>query len=365
VFRRVVVVGACLAVVSPIAASPAHAEPSSKEIRKQLDETAERVHHAEEQEAALADDLDRLRREIDAVRRQRTAVQTQLSTYARGAYMTSGSGDAVLVLMTGNDADSALQKVEVLDRASRHARSVVLQATTLDRKLRVASTALATRTRRIASVRKDLAADGKKLEQLFTVISAKEAATAERIAKEAARKRRVRLAAERARITARRASRSERSPDPDDDSDTEDARNGQGDASTSGGYACAVGPAHSFRDTWGDRRSGGRRHKGADIFAPHGSPIYAVTTGRIVATKSGGLGGRAIILHGDNGDSYYYAHNSSHAVSAGERVQAGEYIGAVGATGNAAGGAAHVHFELWPGGSGPVNPYRFLRRICG
>ena len=358
--------GLAVAVFVPMQMPSAHADPTAAEIHKQLEETAGRVHEAEKQEASISDDLAAIQRQIADVSRRRRVVQQQLSAYARGAYMSNSGGDPVLVLMTGSDVDSTLAKAQVLDRASRRARSVIAQASALDRQLRVATVEVTTRSKRLAKVKRDLAADVSQLDRLFRIVSTREAATAKLRAEEAARLRRVRLAAERVRL-AQRASRDGRSPDPVDDSDSEDP-GGNGDDSgavTSGGLACAAGPANAFRDTWGDRRSGGRRHKGTDVFAPHGSPVYAVTSGVISGVKSGGLGGLSILLRGDNGDTYYYAHEASIGVHAGERVQAGEQIGRVGNTGNAAGGASHIHFELWAGGGRPVNPYRFLRQTCG
>jgi peptidoglycan LD-endopeptidase LytH len=124
--------------------------------------------------------------------------------------------------------------------------------------------------------------------------------------------------------------------------------------------ACPV-PSATFTDTWGAARSGGRRHQGTDLLAPLGAPVYAVVSGR-VRTASSALGGISLYLHGDNGETYFYAHNSANVASNGERVRAGELIARVGSTGNA-GGTNHVHFERQVGGRS-VNPYDFLRRLC-
>lgn len=128
------------------------------------------------------------------------------------------------------------------------------------------------------------------------------------------------------------------------------------------GYACPVAGRHSFTDTWGAARSGGRSHQGTDLMAAYGTPLAAVTSG-VVRTASSGAGGISLYLRGDDGVTYFYAHNSRNSVSSGERVKAGEIVGAVGTSGNAPESAPHLHFERNPGG-GPVNPYSFLRRIC-
>ena len=122
-------------------------------------------------------------------------------------------------------------------------------------------------------------------------------------------------------------------------------------------------PAASFTDTWGARRPGGRRHKGTDLMAPYGSPVYAVAAG-IVDTTYSSNGGISLYLRAANGDRYFYAHNSANVVGDGERVDVGQLIARVGTSGNARGTGAHVHFEREPGGGGAVNPYSFLRRLC-
>jgi murein DD-endopeptidase MepM/ murein hydrolase activator NlpD len=129
-------------------------------------------------------------------------------------------------------------------------------------------------------------------------------------------------------------------------------------------FICPVAGSVSFRNDWGNPRSGGRTHKGTDMFAQKGVPVQAVTDGTL-RFSNGGLGGISIWLKG-SGASYYYAHLDSRAggLSAGSYVTRGTIIGYVGNTGNAYGGAHHLHFQLHPGHGGAVNPYPTLTAAC-
>ena len=124
---------------------------------------------------------------------------------------------------------------------------------------------------------------------------------------------------------------------------------------------CPV-PNARFTDTWGAPRSGGRSHRGTDLMAPYGSPVYAVASG-VVRTAHSSAGGLSLYLRASNGETYFYAHNSKNLVRSGQRVQAGDLIARVGTSGNAPSSAPHVHFERQVNGAS-VNPYRFLRSIC-
>jgi murein DD-endopeptidase MepM/ murein hydrolase activator NlpD len=92
-----------------------------------------------------------------------------------------------------------------------------------------------------------------------------------------------------------------------------------------------------------------RYHTGLDFRAGQGTPIKAVKDGVVAfAGNSGNWAGNYVaIKHGD-GKTTLSAHMSSVAVRSGERVRAGDVIGAVGQTGRTFG--AHLHLELYPAG---------------
>ena len=117
-------------------------------------------------------------------------------------------------------------------------------------------------------------------------------------------------------------------------------------------------PGAAYGDSWGAPRSGGRRHEGVDMLAPTGTPIYAVVSGTVNFNQNR-LGGNAVSLAGDNGNRYYYAHLSRYE-GASRRVNQGDIIGYNGDTGNAT-GVPHLHFEVHPGGSLAVNPTPSVR----
>lgn len=119
----------------------------------------------------------------------------------------------------------------------------------------------------------------------------------------------------------------------------------------------------SFIDSWGFPRSGGRTHKGVDMFAARGEPMYAVQSGT-ARPSSNRLGGLSVHLRADSGFTYYYAHLDSYAISGSQRVSQGDVIGFNGSSGNANGGSPHLHFEIRPSGSGPVNPYPTVKAAC-
>ena len=121
--------------------------------------------------------------------------------------------------------------------------------------------------------------------------------------------------------------------------------------------------ASQLRDSWGDPRSGRRRHKGIDILAPRHTPIRAATEGVVETKGMRGLGGQVVTIIGPGGYRHYYAHLEDYGPQAvGDWVAAGEIIGTVGTSGNAAVSPPHLHYGLYTSGWKAINPYPYLKK---
>ncbi|WP_459789010.1 peptidoglycan DD-metalloendopeptidase family protein [Alteriqipengyuania sp. 357] len=98
-------------------------------------------------------------------------------------------------------------------------------------------------------------------------------------------------------------------------------------------------------------------HTGLDFPGPMGAPIYATAHGKITFVgRRGGYGNVVEISHGQ-GLLTRYAHMSRFDAKVGQRVEAGDIVGAIGSTGRSTG--PHLHFEVRVNGTA-VNPRTFL-----
>ncbi|MBN1284606.1 MAG: peptidoglycan DD-metalloendopeptidase family protein [Anaerolineae bacterium] len=99
-------------------------------------------------------------------------------------------------------------------------------------------------------------------------------------------------------------------------------------------------------------------HNGVDLAGSTGDGVIAADGGTVVfaGLHNGGYGYLVVIDHG-NGFQTYYGHLSRVGVRCGAGVSAGQYIGAMGSTGNSTG--PHLHFEIQQGGV-PVSPHIHL-----
>ncbi len=98
-------------------------------------------------------------------------------------------------------------------------------------------------------------------------------------------------------------------------------------------------------------------HRGLDIAASAGTPIKAAASGKVIWSGYQGSYGNLVKIDSGNGVVIYYGHCSKLYVKAGEQVEAGDVIAAVGSTGNSTGN--HLHFEIQINGQ-CVNPQNYL-----
>ena len=124
--------------------------------------------------------------------------------------------------------------------------------------------------------------------------------------------------------------------------------------------------ARGLADSWGAPRSGGRRHRGIDIFAPRDTPITSPVTGLVLGVGNNRLGGRVVRVLGPGRQVHYFAHLSRFGpMRPGTRVQPGQLLGYVGTSGNAAGTPPHLHYGIYNLPGGATNPYAVLAATKG
>ena len=133
---------------------------------------------------------------------------------------------------------------------------------------------------------------------------------------------------------------------------------------------CPMENRVTWTDTFGATRSGGRTHAGNDMMAPKMTPVLAVVDGTVdwlnLTDKPSGYNNLPyynILLHGDDGNDYFYIHLNNDTpgtddgqggvqyayapgLTDGTRVQAGGGLGFGGGSGKGANVSSHLHFEI-------------------
>ncbi|MGH3442720.1 MAG: murein hydrolase activator EnvC family protein [Nitriliruptorales bacterium] len=294
-------------------------EAEIADVTDELESLRGRIHQARESLAALA-------AQVEQLEAQEAEAHEALLQRARTAFMRGGEAVAFESLLESDGPQAAAERAGFLAALSRRDVAALQNADAL-------------RTQ-IAQTRELLAAKKQQFAALEGQLEERGAALQERFERAAVLYRELKARKDRQTRIMRGAQR--------------------------GIYACIFQGPHHFSNTWGAARSGGRRHKGTDVMAAFGAPVYAFTNGRIAKMSYSGLGGIGLYLWGDDGVEYYYAHLDGHAAGmyVGRRVEAGELVGYNGSSGNADRWAPHVHFEVHPGGGGAVNPYYWLSPVC-
>jgi hypothetical protein len=134
----------------------------------------------------------------------------------------------------------------------------------------------------------------------------------------------------------------------------------------------------TYTNSFGDPRSGGRKHEGTDIMAAKMTPIVAAAAGVVTfAPTTEPSYGYVLNVQGDDGYEYDYLHinndtpgtddgrgglASAYApgIERGVRVTAGQLIAYVGDSGNAESTGSHLHFEIRLASGEALNAYPAL-----
>lgn len=333
----VVAVACTLLMVSPARAAEGDRSGDVAEAQKRANAAASRHAAAQSALARVEDELARLEARTATARTEVDQLATRVRDLAVRQYVNSGIGPSALSSDPGT-----------LSRGQAMLRIVTLGDTDDLEKFRVAredleagQEALRKRLADQRAAAQALRAEAAKaMGELEKLAAAQQAFEARKAAEEQARAQRDRAASRQAPA----------------------ATPGPARVIGSGSWVCPVQGPRSFTNDWGQPRSGGRRHQGTDILAPRGTPVVASVSGTVRKHNSS-LGGLSYYLDGDDGTTYFGTHLNAYTGPTG-RVSAGTVIGTVGNSGNASGGPTHLHFEIHPGGGGPVNPYPTLAKYC-
>ena len=312
-----------------------------EEIQKELDETTARIEELRTDEDGILVRISQLDQRIEAIEEDNSALQGRVIERARELYMGGASG-MLETLLSARDFTQLSTELEYATRVSDSDTLLFVRHSRLANELRVIRAEAQERAEELARVRTSLAETTDSLQQRFRDAQDDYEALKAKLAEQAASQD-TSGSASSAPVAAPAAAPAPKLP--------------------RGSMTCPVDGPNSFIDSWGYPRSGGRTHEGTDIMAASGTSVVAIVDGTITYAGYGDSAGYWIILSGDDGNAYWYLHNSQNLVSGG-RVQVGQQIATVGNTGNASGGAPHVHFEYHPGGGGPVNPYPMLVGLC-
>lgn len=336
------------------------------QLRAEVNAAAARVYDAR---AALEETLQQIVRTGDALARveaEYEEVRARLDARARDVFINGPAGPLEFLLGSQSMADLT-ERVEFVDALTQEDAELANEAQNLANRLRDKQEELdGQRARQVEqqnrleaeeqalkanldeqqAIMSDLAAVEDELDQV--VADLEEQLEREEQARIRAARRAARLAAEQ----------------PAAEVNTDGSGGGgPGPVGSGGGtlLICPVQPPYGYSSSFGAPRSGGRTHQGNDIFAPMGNAIYAPFDGTAVDASNWPLGGYSVKVYGSQG--YVYNAHLSRVGKLGP-VQAGDVIGYVGNTGNAAGISPHNHFEWHPGGGAAVDPYPYLQSVC-
>jgi peptidoglycan hydrolase CwlO-like protein len=377
--------------VGGLLSAPAGADTKSDlaAAKEKLSRLIDRISVAGDAAAALQNEANAIAAQIDAVQsriakvqaqivgvqgditkaqKQLAKTQEQLDHRAWVAY-ENGPGFTLEILLGADSLSDLSDRLAIVNAATQSDRDLIEQIEGLEASLRLRVAKLTSLQAGLRSEQADLADKVKSvqsklasMQQILDQLSADKAEAAG-LVRQLEKRRAAEVAAEKRRLAALAA-----------------AQGGFSHGGTSIGgvfFVCPVDQPRAYGDDFGaPRYSGGYHpHAGNDIFAPTGTPIRATFSGTAV-DASNSLGGPSVKVIGASGYTY-----NAHISRFGKlgSVSTGDIVAYVGATGDAAGGAAHDHFEwhpnvipspLWKSPYGDtligsaIDPYPYLNSVC-
>jgi murein DD-endopeptidase MepM/ murein hydrolase activator NlpD len=328
--RSLIVLGLCLAPVSPAGASKRADRPDRDSLQRKADSAAARYEKAMGQLSKLGDQIATLERKIGAAEAKMGPMRATVTRRAVAVYTSDRGLDAFSGFADGDDLVESARAAKLASGASIRDYAAIRHIADASIEMGKRRDELQARRAEQQKVADDLKTERRNIEMALAFIAKRDQSLQSRLVM--------------------RASRDERA--------AFDANPGPIPVVTD--FICPVRGPKTFIDSWGAPRGGGRRHEGTDIMNAQGTPNVAVVSGSFEMHRSG-LGGLSIYLHGDDGHTYYYAHLSQ-IVGPDRRVAQGEVIGLTGSTGDAT--TPHTHFEFHPNGGRAVNSYPLVKAHC-
>lgn len=103
-------------------------------------------------------------------------------------------------------------------------------------------------------------------------------------------------------------------------------------------------------------------HNGVDIAVPTGTRIYSAVKGTVILAQYSSSAGNWVKVQTESGWTVIMMHMDSLAVSAGQEVEQGDFLGYSGNTGNSTG--PHLHLEVRDANDKTLNPIFIIPQTC-
>lgn len=103
-------------------------------------------------------------------------------------------------------------------------------------------------------------------------------------------------------------------------------------------------------------------HNGVDIGIPTGTPLYSAIDGKVIVATYSDTAGYYVKVQSNSGWTVIFMHMDSLAVSVGDVLKKGDFVGCSGNTGRSTG--PHLHLEVRDAGDTPINPIFIIPQTC-